>query len=107
MSRFRGMGELRVKESDRLATVQAMLGAFGAGAEVEGDDLLVEGRDGPLAGGAVVDSAGDHRIAMAAAIGGAAAVGETTVTGFRCVGTSYPAFLADLAHLGGRTVAAP
>jgi 3-phosphoshikimate 1-carboxyvinyltransferase len=104
---FRDVGELRVKEVDRLAAVVAMVEAFGARAEVEGDTLAVTGVGGALRG-ARFDSQGDHRMAMAAAVAGVAAGdGERTlVTGFRAVGTSYTSFADDLGSLtsdsGGR-----
>ncbi|HEX9995118.1 MAG TPA: 3-phosphoshikimate 1-carboxyvinyltransferase, partial [Acidimicrobiales bacterium] len=93
-SRFTGLGELRLKESDRLATVAAMLLAFGAGVAPLADGFVVAGGGGLR--GAVVDAAGDHRIAMAAAVAGLAAAGETTVTGWDAVATSYPGFEEDL-----------
>jgi cytidylate kinase len=94
---FTDVGELRVKEVDRLAAVADMVMAFGATARIEGDRLAVTGRGGPLRG-ARVDSRGDHRMAMAAAVGAlAAAEGERSlVTGFGAVATSYPGFLDDL-----------
>ncbi|MGH9090621.1 MAG: 3-phosphoshikimate 1-carboxyvinyltransferase, partial [Acidimicrobiales bacterium] len=98
---FRGMGELRVKESDRLAAVAGLVGALGAGSEVAGDDLCVRGvgPDRRLAA-ARTDSGGDHRMAMAAAVA-ALAAGEGEIDGFGCVATSYPRFLGDLRALGG------
>lgn len=93
-SRFTGMGELRVKESDRLATVAALLRSFGAGVEPLEDGFVVAGGGGLR--GAVVDPGGDHRIAMAAAVAGLAATGATTVTGWEAVATSYPGFEEDL-----------
>ena len=97
---FHDVGELRVKEVDRLAAVVEMVEAFGARATVEGDTLSVTGRGGPLRG-ARFDSRGDHRMAMAAAVAGAGRrPGERTlVTGFRAVETSYPAFADDLRSL--------
>jgi len=105
---FSDMGELRVKETDRLAAVAQLVRALGAGAEVVGEDLRIEGvgPDGRLSH-ARTDSGGDHRMAMAAAIGAlAAGPGESTVGGFASVGTSYPGFAADLARLGGSATAA-
>ncbi len=98
---FRGMGELRVKESDRLAAVARLVEALGAAAEIHGDDLCVRGvgPEGRLAV-ARTDSGGDHRMAMAAAVG-ALAAGEGEIEGFGCVATSYPRFLGDLRALGG------
>lgn len=107
-TRFVGMGELRVKETDRLAAVARLVEALGTTATVEGDDLSIVGR-GSAGGGAgtlrhlTFDSGGDHRMAMAAAIGAlAAGEGESRIDGFDCVATSYPGFLEDLRRLGGR-----
>ena len=97
---FRDVGELRVKESDRLAGVAALVAVFGARAEVEGDDLRVHGT-GRLVAGAL-DTHGDHRMAMAAAVAGLAAGSEPTrIGGWAAVATSYPGFAADLATLTG------
>jgi 3-phosphoshikimate 1-carboxyvinyltransferase len=95
---FRAVGELRVKESDRLAGAVDLVAAFGARAEGAGDDLVVHGT-GHLRAGAV-DARGDHRMAMAAAVAGlAAGRGPTRVTGWEAVDTSYPGFARDLASL--------
>jgi cytidylate kinase len=100
---FHDVAELRVKESDRLAAAVALAEAFGARAEIQGDDLAIRGigPDGRLIPGRL-DSGGDHRMAMAATIAGLAAVGEapSVVTGFGAVGTSYPGFVDDLRTLG-------
>ena len=96
-TRFRGVGELRVKESDRLAAIQDLLGAVGGRVEVVGDDLVVTGA-GALHGDRVA-SRGDHRIAMAGAVAGLVATGATTVEGWEGVATSYPGFEEDLAGL--------
>ncbi len=94
MTRFVDVGELRVKESDRLATVSAALRAVGGAAEVDGDALVIDG--GTLRGG-VVASHGDHRIAMAAAVAGLASVdAPVTIEGWEAVATSYPRFEQDL-----------
>ncbi len=98
---FHGMGELRVKESDRLAAVVELVRAFGAGAEAVGDDLWVHGTDRLTP--AHTDSGGDHRMAMAAVIA-ALAAGDpepSVVSGFGAVETSYPTFLDHLVGLGG------
>jgi 3-phosphoshikimate 1-carboxyvinyltransferase len=95
-TRFRGVGELRVKESDRLATVVVELGALGARVEASEDELVVQG--GTLHGDRV-RSHGDHRIAMAMAIAGCALAEPTTVEGWEAVATSYPAFESDLRRL--------
>jgi 3-phosphoshikimate 1-carboxyvinyltransferase len=99
---IRDAEELRVKESDRIATTAAMLGAFGVAVEVRADGLVVEGRpDRPLAA-ARVDAAGDHRIAMAAAVAGLCADGPTRIDDCDNVATSYPGFVAALRGLGAR-----
>jgi 3-phosphoshikimate 1-carboxyvinyltransferase len=101
VTRFRDMGELRVKESDRLAGTADLARAFGAGATVEGDDLVIEGTGAPLRP-AAVDARGDHRMAMAAAVAGSAcppSAGETTIAGWGVVATSYPGFADTLAQL--------
>ena len=99
---FSDVGELRVKEVDRLAAVADMVAAFGASATIEGDTLAITGVGGPLRG-ARFDSQGDHRMAMAAAVAGlAAGPGERSlVTGFGAVETSYPGFADDLRRLTG------
>jgi 3-phosphoshikimate 1-carboxyvinyltransferase len=92
---FSGVGELRVKESDRLAAVVALVRAFGGVAEAEGDDLVVHGTPSLSAG--EFDAAGDHRMAMAAAVAAAA----STIAGFESVATSYRGFAGHLEHLAG------
>lgn len=98
---FRGAGELRVKETDRLATVAAMLRELGIVVVEHPDGLDVTG--GRLTGG-TVDSYGDHRIAMAAAVAALAATGPVSVRRFDAVATSYPGFLHDLASCAPDTV---
>ncbi len=104
---FTEVGELRVKEVDRLAAVVEMVTAFGASASVAGDTLSVTGvgPQGRLQG-ARFDSQGDHRMAMAAAIAAlAAGTGQRSqLTGFDAVATSYPRFTEDLR---GLTAGAP
>jgi 3-phosphoshikimate 1-carboxyvinyltransferase len=101
-TRFRDVGELRVKESDRLSGTVDLVRAFGGQASADGDDLVVEGAGGPLRPG-TFDARGDHRMAMAAAIAGAACPGgrPSTISGWESVATSYPGFDADLARLTG------
>lgn len=105
-SRFRGVGELRVKETDRLAAVVEELGALGIVTEVAGDDLLVPGREsgGSLFG--TVDARGDHRMAMTLLLAGLPA-GEVRVEGARAVRVSYPGFARDMESLGARVQAPP
>jgi 3-phosphoshikimate 1-carboxyvinyltransferase len=97
-TRFVDMGELRVKESDRLAGTVSLVRAFGGAAHIDGDDLVVDG--GTVLTPGTVDAAGDHRMAMAAAIAAAACrSGVSAVTGWESVATSYPGFAANLNHL--------
>jgi 3-phosphoshikimate 1-carboxyvinyltransferase len=92
--------ELRVKESDRIATTCAMLSAFGVACEARPDGFTVEGRpDHPLRA-ATVHADGDHRIAMAAAIAALAAGGQCTIEDAANVATSYPGFADALRQLG-------
>ncbi|MEM1158962.1 MAG: 3-phosphoshikimate 1-carboxyvinyltransferase [Verrucomicrobiota bacterium] len=91
---IRGAAELRVKESDRLATVADMLSSFGVPVEEFDDGMTITG--GAEINGTTVDSHGDHRIAMAATIMGLSANGTTTVQNTDCIKTSYPGFEQDL-----------
>lgn len=88
--RIRDAGELRLKESDRLATTAQNLRAMGAEVEEFEDGLSVSGPT-PLRG-ARIDSHGDHRIAMAFSIAALIAEGETEIDGSECVGISFPEF---------------
>ncbi len=90
--------ELRVKESDRIATTVANLRAMGANAEETDDGMIVEG---PAAlRGAELDSFGDHRIAMAFTIAGMLAEGETRISNTACISTSFPGFHETIGSLG-------
>ena len=89
--------ELRVKESDRIAVVAHHLKAMGADVEELPDGMIIHG--GRPLHGAHLESHGDHRIAMAFAIAGLFATGETVVTGTECVETSYPGFAGQLGNL--------
>jgi len=97
---IRDAEELRVKESDRIATTVAMLRAFGVTAEARPDGLAVEGTGGAPLRAARVHAAGDHRIAMAAAIAALVADGPTRIDDAANVATSYPGFVAALRALG-------
>lgn len=90
--------ELRVKESDRIDTVAAMLAALGVGVETSADGLTIRGGR-PRAGR--LDSLGDHRIALAGAIAGHALDGTTEIVGFDAAAVSYPEFVSHLASLTG------
>lgn len=99
-----GAGELRAKESDRIAHTCGMLRAFGVKVTETEDGMVIEG--GATLRPGTVDSHGDHRIAMAAAVAAAcAAEGESVITGWDSVATSYPAFMEDMVRLTGAGVA--
>jgi 3-phosphoshikimate 1-carboxyvinyltransferase len=101
---FSDVGELRVKEVDRLVAVAEMVTAFGGRAEIAGDTLSITGVGGPgRLRGARFDSQGDHRMAMAAAVAALATGpgGRSLITGFGAVETSYPGFVDDLHRLTG------
>lgn len=97
-TRFNGVGELRVKESDRLEAVRAGLDAFGATVRTGEDWLEVAGPT--RLKGCRVSSLGDHRLAMTWIVAGLVADGETVVEDAGAIGVSYPAFVEHLAHLG-------
>ena len=92
-TRFVNAGRLRLKESDRIETVCAMLRALGAGVEETPDGLTIRG--GRALPGGAVDSANDHRIAMSAAVASILCRGRVTVTGAEAVSKSYPRFWED------------
>ena len=94
---IRDAGELRVKETDRLAAIATNLRAMGVTVTETESGLEIIGGS-PLRG-AKMDSFGDHRIAMAFAIAGLFADGETVITGTECVNTSYPSFYQTLEGL--------
>jgi 3-phosphoshikimate 1-carboxyvinyltransferase len=94
---IRDAAELRHKESDRIATVTEALNAVGGRVEATGDGMRIEGV-GRLGGGSV-DSHGDHRIAMLAAVAGLASLEGIEVAGMDAAAVSYPRFEADLAEL--------
>jgi 3-phosphoshikimate 1-carboxyvinyltransferase len=93
----RGAGELRVKESDRIAGVVDGLGALGADIEATEDGFAVRGTGG-LEGGRL-EARGDHRLAMLGAVAGLASRSGVEVDGMDAAKISYPGFEADLAAL--------
>ena len=91
---IRGAGELRQKESDRIAGIAAGLRTMGARVEVEGDDVRIHGRT-PLRG-ATVDSLDDHRLAMTFAIAGLVGSDPMMIERPESAAVSYPGFFSDL-----------
>jgi 3-phosphoshikimate 1-carboxyvinyltransferase len=94
---FRQVGELRVKESDRLGLLAENLRAVGAQAEVQGDDLLVEGGEQPPAG--AVRTAADHRLAMAFAVLGMVPGARVEIDDLACAAVSFPGFPETLSRV--------
>jgi 3-phosphoshikimate 1-carboxyvinyltransferase len=97
---FREVGELRVKESNRLELLAANLRAVGVAAEARGNDLHVRGTDRPPRGR--VDTARDHRLAMAFAVLGTLPGAAVRLSERRSVAISYPRFFTDLSRIGAR-----
>ncbi len=100
---FRQVGELRVKESDRLGLLAHNLRAVGARAEVSGDDLHVEGGTAPPRG--PVRTAGDHRLAMAFAVLGTLPNARVRIDDLACAAVSFPDFPATLRAARARPAA--
>ncbi len=101
-TRMRGLHELRVKESDRLAAVAAGLAQAGVSHAVEGDDLVVEGGAGFVRGGGLVETHLDHRIAMSFLCLGLGADQPMGIDDEAMIATSFPSFKATMAALGAR-----
>src|SRR5207302_788590 len=99
---MRGLAELRVKESDRLAGIAEGLARCGVRVAIEGDDLIVEGAGNFPAGGARIETRLDHRIAMAFLVLGLAANQPVTIDDARPIATSFPDFVPLMARLGAR-----
>ena len=96
VTEVRGIAELRVKESDRINTIQQELAQMGVGVEAKADALVIRGGEPRPA---MFKSHGDHRIALAAAVAANAMPGESTVRGWQSVAVSYPRFADDLGGL--------
>jgi 3-phosphoshikimate 1-carboxyvinyltransferase len=99
-TRMRGLAELRVKESDRLAAVAAGLATNGVAYAIEGDDLIVSGSAGRARGNGLVATHLDHRIAMSFLVMGLAAERAVAVDDERMIETSFPTFRALMTSLG-------
>ena len=96
---IRDAKELRVKESDRIAVVAENLRRMGAHVEERPDGLRVEGRSAGALKGAEIDPHGDHRIAMAFAVAGLGAQGQTRIGDAECAAVSFPDFFSVLERL--------
>jgi 3-phosphoshikimate 1-carboxyvinyltransferase len=95
---IRDASELRVKESDRIATTSGQLRRMGASIDETPDGMIIHGGEGLH--GATVESSGDHRLAMTLAVAGLLAHGETHVGDAESVEISYPGFWSDLDRIG-------
>jgi len=104
-SRLRGLHELRVKESDRLAATAAMLRVNGVHVEIEDDDLVIHGT-GKIPGGGHVETHMDHRLAMSALVLGQVTQAPVTIDDARFIDTSFPGFLRLMRGLGAKLEAA-
>jgi 3-phosphoshikimate 1-carboxyvinyltransferase len=101
-TRMRGLHELRVKESDRLAAVAAGLATAGVDHAIEGDDLIVRGGDGLVRGGGMVETHLDHRIAMSFLVLGMASNKAMTIDDSAMIATSFPAFRSQMERIGAQ-----
>jgi 3-phosphoshikimate 1-carboxyvinyltransferase len=101
---MRGLSELKVKESDRLAAVADGLAANGVDVRVEGDDLIVTGGNGSAPGGGMVATHLDHRIAMAFLVMGLATDQPVAVDDGAMIATSFPDFVPLMSELGAKIV---
>jgi 3-phosphoshikimate 1-carboxyvinyltransferase len=99
-TRMRGLKELRVKESDRLAGTAALLSANGVRVEIEGDDLIVHGTGKPPAGGGLVATHMDHRIAMSALVLGLVTEQAVMADDAGFIETSFPDFIGLMNGVG-------
>jgi 3-phosphoshikimate 1-carboxyvinyltransferase len=99
-TRMRGLSELRVKESDRLAATAEMLRVNGVAVEIEGDDLLVHGNGSRAPGGGMVATHMDHRLAMSALVMGLASDKPVGVDDAAFIATSFPGFVESMRGLG-------
>jgi 3-phosphoshikimate 1-carboxyvinyltransferase len=104
---IRGAAELRVKESDRLAQMATGLRALGVTVEELPDGLRIQGRGGHLGGGAQIDAAHDHRIALAFSVAALSAQAPCTITGAQWADVSFPGFYRLLRRLGAEVEMLP
>ncbi len=100
VTRMRGLKELRVKESNRLAAIADGLTACGVGVEIEDDDLIVTGAPASIPGGAQIESRMDHRIAMSFLVLGMTAKQPVAIDDSHHIATSFPSFVGLMKGLG-------
>ena len=100
VSRFRGLEELRVKESDRLSAIVSMLDQNGVRTEVEGNDLVIQGTGGNIRGDGYVETRMDHRLAMSASVLGLVAMQQVHVDDTSFIDTSFPGYLSLMNSIG-------
>jgi 3-phosphoshikimate 1-carboxyvinyltransferase len=101
-TRLRGLSELRVKESDRLAAIADGLKTVGASCWIDGDDLIIHGTAGTVRGGGPVATHLDHRIAMSFLVMGLASTEPVIIDDEGMIATSFPTFASSLSALGAR-----
>ena len=97
-----GLGELRVKESDRLALIADGLTRCGVKTEIDGDDLIVHGTGKPPKGGATVTTGMDHRIAMSFLVLGGVTAEPVRIDDGSFIATSFPGFVETMNRLGAK-----
>lgn len=101
-TRMRGLGELRVKESNRFDAIVDGLAACGVSAGADGDDIVIAGCGGPPPGGGAIGVDMDHRIAMSFLVLGAAAREPVRIDDGAAIGTSFPGFVELMNGIGAR-----
>lgn len=102
ITRFRGLEELRVKESDRFTSIVEMLRGNGVKVDIEGDDLIIHGTAGNIPGGGIVSTHMDHRLAMSASILGLVAQKGVKVDDVTFIRTSFPNYFPLMNALGAK-----
>ena len=98
-TRLVNVPQARVKETDRIAVMHRELGKMGAEIEELPDGMIIRGG---VLHGAGVDSHGDHRVAMALAVAGLAAIGETVIERAEAASVTYPNFVRDFQAIGAK-----
>jgi 3-phosphoshikimate 1-carboxyvinyltransferase len=97
---FKGLSELRYKESDRFNGIIDGLTASGIKVKADNDDIIIYGSDSNVRGGSIIDCKYDHRIAMSFLILGAVAKNPIKVIGCKSISTSYPNFISEVNNIG-------